>query len=117
MANDERFENAPDDPGNDPIRALRVHARIINAIMQGKTYNTGSVTLTESAASTHIIFSQGRLGIDTVVNFTPKTANAAAELAAGTMYESSRDVRNRILTITHANNSQTDRDFDFTLVG
>jgi hypothetical protein len=43
------------------------------------------------------------------------TANAAAEVGAGTIYISA--VSHRSFTITHANNAQTDRTFGFVCIG
>jgi hypothetical protein len=43
----------------------------------------------------------------------PTTANAAAEIGNGTIYVSSRG--KQTATITHANNSQTDRTFAYAL--
>jgi hypothetical protein len=45
----------------------------------------------------------------------PTTANAAAEIGAGTAYISARTKRS--FTITHANNSQSDRTFGYVVIG
>jgi DNA-binding beta-propeller fold protein YncE len=47
----------------------------------------------------------------------PRTANAAAELAAGTMYITDANMGNGTFTVIHANNAQTDRDFRYAVVG
>ena len=85
----------------------------VNLILKGKTNNYGSVTLTANAAST--VVTDPRAGIDTVPVFTPTTANASAEIGAGTMYVSARG--NQTFTITHANNAQVDRTFLYTISG
>ena len=85
--------------------------------MQGKTNNTGTVTLSASAASTIKTEVNGRIGQYTQILFFPTTANAATELAAGAMYVSARSVANNTFTITHANNAQTDRIFNYALIG
>jgi len=91
--------------------------RVVNGMMSGKTNNTGEVTLGASTSTSTVTLSAGRLGEDTQVLFTATTANAATELAAGSMFVSSRDVSNNQFSITHANNGQTDRIFKFILVG
>lgn len=84
-------------------------------IMQGKTNNTGTVTLTASAASTTI--TDARIGFDSVVVFVPVTSNAAAEIYGGTMYYANTSRVNGALTVNHANNSQTDRTFQWVVIG
>lgn len=96
---------------------LRRVARVVNSLLLGKTNNVHSVTLTASQASTTVTLAAGLLGKDTVILFSPITANAAAEIGNGTMYLSSRDVLNNTFTVTHANNAQTDRTFSYVLIG
>jgi len=94
---------------NDP----REVANVVNNILGGKLNCTGSVTLTASAASTAV--TDQRAGYESVILFMPTTANAAAEQAAGGMYVSTRG--KQTFTITHANNAQTDRTFDYIIIG
>jgi hypothetical protein len=82
-------------------------------VRRGKTENVIEVTLTADAGTTTI--SDPRLSRQSVLVFDPKTANAAAELAAGTLYASTRGKGEWILT--HANNSQTDRSFQSAIIG
>lgn len=110
------FLNAPE-YFSDLKEWLRRCVRVINGIMQGKTNNTGSVTLTANAATTVVTESEGRIGQNTVILFSPTTANAATEFGAGTLYVSARDVINNTFTITHVNNAQTDRTFKYVLIG
>lgn len=88
-------------------------ALVVNSILDGKINATGSVTLTASAASTAV--TEDRAGDDSVILFMPTTANAASEQAAGGMYVSSRG--KQTFTITHANNSQSDRTFEYVVIG
>ena len=88
-------------------------ATVVNGILDGKINAKGSVTLTASAAST--VVTESRAGSDSVILFMPKTANAASEQAAGGMFVSSRG--KQTFTITHANNSQADRSFDYIVIG
>ena len=88
-------------------------ALVVNSILDGKINATGSVTLTASAASTAV--TEDRAGDDSVILFMPTTANAASEQAAGGMYVSSRG--KQTFTITHANNAQSDRTFEYVVIG
>jgi len=83
----------------------------INNILQGKTNNRGSITLTASSATSTL--SDKRIGADSVILLQPTTANAAAELATlyfGTPGDGS-------VTINHANNAQVDRTFKYVVIG
>lgn len=92
-------------------------ARVVNQAMQGKTNNTGTVTLTANSATTTVNEAPYRIGEETYIGFMPTTANAATEFGAGTMCVSSRSVANNTFTITHVNNAQNDRTFTYILVG
>ncbi len=92
-------------------------ARVVNQTMQGKTNNTGSVTLTANSATTVVTEAPNRVGEETFISFMPTTANAATEFGAGTIYVSTRSVANNTFTITHANNAQADRTFYYVLIG
>ena len=84
----------------------------INQIIEGRSNAAGTVTLDPNVASTAVsdaIFSE-----DAVPLLFPQTANAAAELGAGTMYAA---VTDGTLTVTHANNTQTDRTFSYLVIG
>jgi len=95
--------------GADP----RQTAQVVNLLVDGKFNAVGSVTLTASAASTDV--TDFRVGQDSVILFTPTTANAAAEQGNGTMFLSARAKQS--FTITHANNSQSDRTFLYIVIG
>jgi hypothetical protein len=86
-------------------------AQVVNLIMDGKTNNTGAVTLTANSSTTTV--DDRRAGADSVILFMPTTANAAAE--KDDLYVSSRG--KQTFTITHSNNSQTDRTFGYAIVG
>lgn len=74
---------------------------------------SGTVTLAANLATTTL--SNINIGPDSRIFFFPTTANAAAELGAGTMYVSAK--ANESATITHANNAQADRTFDYAIFG
>ena len=81
--------------------------------MQGKLNAVGSVTLTANAATT--TYSDPRIGGESWIGFMPTTANAAAEIGAGTLYVTARADGSCILN--HANNAQADRSFDMLIIG
>ena len=99
---------------NEMARRLAITA---NQTVSGKMNVTNAVTLTANAATTTISLSAGQLGNDTKIHLVPTTANAAAEIGNGTLYVSAKNVTNNTITITHANNAQTDRIFDYVIVG
>lgn len=84
-----------------------------NQLLDGHSNNVGTVTLTASVATT--VVDDRRTGVNSVILFMPTTANAAAEVGAGTMYISARG--KQTFTITHANNAQTDRTFAYAAFG
>jgi len=92
---------------------LRKVSLAVNNILRGKTNNTGSVTLTESTATTTL--TDIRIGINSVVVLQPTTANASAEIGAGTIYFN--DPGDGTVVINHANNAQTDRTFKYAIIG
>ncbi len=100
-------------PPNDP--KLRRQYEVLQQLRSGKTENVGEVTLTASAATTAV--TDIRVSPQSVIEWHPRTANAAAEMAAGTMYVTDANMGNGTFTITHANNAQTDRDFRYAVIG
>jgi len=102
---------------HDPIEHSRKIAETVNQILDGKLNTNSSFTLGASSATT--VISDYRVGAHSVICFHPLTANAATELAAGTMYVTAANImpRSNQFTITHANNAETDRDFRYTLLG
>ena len=90
--------------------------RIVNAVrqlMQGRSNAAGSASLAAGAASTTVTAPNCAPGAQ--VFLCPRTPHAAAELAAGGCYVSA--VLSGSFTITHANNSQTDRTFSYVCLG
>lgn len=83
--------------GQDP----RVVAEVVNGIMNGKTNNTGKITLNVSATTTTL--TDRRIGGDSVILFMPLNDKAADEMAHGHMYVSSR--AQGAATITHGNHT------------
>ena len=87
----------------------------LHALRLGKLEAVQELTLTANAATTTFY----RLGVSpqTGITFDAKSANAAAELAAGTMYVRTADRNNDSFVITHANNAQADRTFHVITIG
>jgi hypothetical protein len=89
----------------------------INELVDGRSNNTGNVennsalTLTPGATTTAKLFPT--CSHTSVILLVPRTANAAA--AQPTTYISS--TLNGSFIVTHLNNAQTDRTFDFSCVG
>ena len=90
--------------------------RIVNAVrqlMQGRSNAAGTVTLAASAAATAVSAPNCAPGAQ--VFLFPRTAHAAAELAAGGCFVSA--VGSGSFTLTHANNAQADRTFAYVCLG
>lgn len=100
-------------PNADSDSHRRQVSNVVNNLLRGRLNNIEDVTLTASVATT--VVTDERVTVQSFIGFMPKTANAAAELAAGTMYVSS--IGNGTFTITHANNAQTDRTFTWMVTG
>lgn len=90
---------------------------VLNGVLNGKTNNTGDVTLNTSTSTTTVVTARGRLGPNTVILFQPLTSHAAVEVSTGTMFVSTIDADNNKFMITNAVNAQADRTFKFVLVG
>lgn len=91
---------------------IREVVQYIQQLIDGRNNAGGSVTLTANAASTTI--SKTTINENAGFFAFPATANAAAELGAGTMHAA---VTAGLVTITHANSAQTDRTFHYVILG
>lgn len=111
------FDGVPPYNGNNTTTWIHKARTTINNLLNGKSNNTGSFTLATSTATTVVTLAQGRMGPDTVILYQPLSLNAAAEIGAGTMFVSSKDVETGVFRLTHASNTQNDRNFAFILVG
>ena len=78
---------------------------------RGMANNVGTFTLETSTTTTTV--TDARVGGNTKIALSPTTANAA--VAATSAYVSA--VADGSFTVTHANNSQVDRTFDYQLAG
>ena len=121
---DRALEQATPDPvERGPLKNLiwqliewsRLISGVLNGAMQGKLNNGGQVTLTANQATTTV--TDGRIGTDTKLVLVPTTANAAAEVGAGGLFQTFPNVTKEQAVLNHASNAQTDRDFRFALLG
>jgi hypothetical protein len=85
----------------------------LQQLAAGRSNAAGSLTLAAGAAST--VVPADNCAPQSAVFLFPKTANAAAALAAGSTFISS--VGKQQFTISHANNAQTDRSFFYVCLG
>ena len=88
-------------------------AEVVTRALDGGINATGSVTLTASAAST--VVADKRLSATSYFGLMPTTANASAEVGNGTIYVSSQG--KQTISLTHANNGQTDRTYRYVILG
>lgn len=86
-------------------------AEIVNGIMNGKTNNIGRITLTQSSTTTTL--ADSRIGVDSVILFTPLSSHSASEMAH--LYISAQT--NGLATITHRNTGHADLNFQYIVVG
>lgn len=98
-------------PALQPGASLKDVVTAANNLLRGKLNVVTSVTLAASVTSTDI--NDPRIGADSWIGLTPRTAHAAAAL--GTTYVSTKG--KQTATITHASNAQTDRTFDVVILG
>ena len=96
----------------DEAQHRRMMARAINTLMSGDSNAVLQVTLDPSVATTTVI--DKRISFTTGPMMIPTTANAAAEVAAGSLYVVPTQGQ---CVIHHANNTQTDRTFQMALLG
>jgi len=81
----------------------------------GRSNAVGSVTLTANAATTTVTDMNCASGSS--IHLMPTTANASAEIGAGTIYLATATILNGSFVITHANNAQVDRTFRYAIHG
>lgn len=100
-------------PPPDPHQ--RRQYEVLQQMRKGKIECVAEFTLTANVGST--VLTDSRISPQSVIVWHPTTANAAAELAAGTMYITDANMGNGTATVTHANNAQTDRSFRLAIIG
>lgn len=88
----------------------RQTAEVVRGIMDGKTNNTGEITLTQSSTTTTL--NDRRIGANTVILFSPINEKAASEIAG--LYVSSRG--QGTATLTHGSHN-FDMKYAYALIG
>ena len=84
----------------------RLVAEVVNNLVEGKSNNTGSITLNSSGTTTTL--NNERIGYDSVIILMPKSANSASE--TDHTYVSSKTIGSCV--ITHRNHVHSDRDWE-----
>ena len=95
------FDTPPLDWENEEEHRRKLAEALIG-VMDGKINAIGTLTLTDK-----------RIGIQSRIFFMPTTANAAAAITS--LFVTGRG--KQTATINHANNSQTDKTFDYVVLG
>lgn len=97
------FRSLP--PGGGDARQV---AEVVRGLMDGKSNNTGTVTL---ASGTSTTLTDARVGSGSTILLTPLTATAAALVP----YVSAR--ASGTATLTHANNAAADANYAYAIIG
>lgn len=92
-------------------RDKREVAVLVNAMLDGRSNAGGSFTLAANTTTTTV--TDPKFGPDTRLAWAPTTSNAASALSG--LYVSAKAAGS--FTLTHANNAQTDRTFDYVIQG
>jgi len=85
-------------------------SEVVNNAMNGKTNNTGTITIAVASATSTVINDE-RIGFDSVVTLTPTTSSAS-----GYAYYLDTNAKGSI-TIRHAANTTAGRTFKYVVVG
>ena len=96
-----------------PSGALpREISEVVNNLVEGKSNNTGTVTLATASATTTTLTDE-RIGYDSVIVFMPTTANAASAMT--NLYVSAKTQGSA--TLTHSANTSTNKTYSYIVVG
>ncbi len=106
------YPAAPADLADEREHRRRI-AAAANLALGGKLNATLDVTLAANQATTAV--SDPRLTATSFIGFCPLTANAAGEVANGTLYVAAQS--SGALTLAHADNAQADRSFRLLVIG
>jgi hypothetical protein len=96
-----------------PSGALpREISEVVNNLIEGKSNNTGTVTLAVASATTTTLYDE-RIGFDSIILFMPTTANAASAMT--NLYVSAKTQGSA--TLTHSANTSADKTYGYIVVG
>ena len=90
----------------------RAVAEVVRGVMDGKTNNTGSITLAVGGAVTTTLTDR-RIGVDSVIVFVP--ASAAANADATRVYASAQG--QGTATVNHAANVTPSKTYRYAVIG
>lgn len=102
--------------GNYPSVTETNMVRIVQSIRDlfaGRSNAVGSFTLTAGATSTVVLATN--CGLESVITWMPRTANAAAAMDA--LYIADGNVERGQFTLTHDNTADVDRSFYYKIQG
>lgn len=94
---------------------VRSSDEVLAGVMAGKINTVETLTLTASVASTTI--TSPIISGQTMVILMPTTANAAAEIGNGTLYQTYPNATKGQAVINHASNAQVDRIYICAFLG
>ena len=90
----------------------RETSEVVNNLVEGKSNNTGTVTLAVASATTTTLYDE-RIGYDSVIVFMPTTTNAASAMT--NLYVSAKTQGSA--TLTHSANTAADKTYGYIVVG
>lgn len=93
---------------------LDIMLDVLRGAMQGSLNVTSQTPVTLTPGATTTTIKDARIGGTSIIQLCPTTANAAAALA--TTWITVPPLKT-IATINHANSAQTDRTFDYIIIG
>lgn len=108
------YPTVPENDVND-FEHRRKLAKTVNNAIAGKLNAVTTLTLAASVATTTL--TDARITPQSFIGLMPQTANASAEIGAGTIYILATNQTSGSVIITHANNAQTDRTFTLLIIG
>lgn len=91
---------------------IREVSEVVNGVLNGKSNNTGTITLASGGATSTVITDE-RISRDSVILLSPKTSNAAGALA-GVFFSAQSSAQ---ATISHAANTDADKTYSYVVVG
>ncbi len=91
---------------------FREISEVVNNLVEGKSNNTGTITLAVASATTTTLTDE-RIGFESIILFMPTTANAASAMT--NLYVSARAKGSA--TLTHSANTAADKTYGYIVVG
>lgn len=86
-------------------------SEVVNNLVEGKSNNTGTITLAVASATTTTLNDE-RIGYESIILFMPTTANAASAMT--NLYVSARAKGSA--TLTHSANTSADKTYSYVVI-